>query len=220
MTKTVPSSKLLTKERKVEHLLITKTSFANRSLIYGVGLNDANYLVVDLSTGKQIFCPYYKRWSGRLQRGYCPLLHKRRPTYIGCSVCPEWLVFSNFRKWMETQDWFGKELDKDLLSTGNKLYSPETCIFISTTVNNLLLQTRQDSSKAGVHKTYSRFKVERFHAQISIGGKAKGLGTFNTEIEAHTKYLEAKKAYIIELANLPENFYIKEMLLTKASLFQ
>lgn len=48
----------------------------------------------------------------------------------GCSVCEEWLTFSNFKRWMEQQDYEGKALDKDLLVSQNKTYSSETCVFV------------------------------------------------------------------------------------------
>ena len=40
---------------------------------------------------------------------------------------------------MEQQDYIGKVLDKDLKVTGNKIYSPETCLFISPKVNGYLI---------------------------------------------------------------------------------
>ena len=43
-----------------------------------------------------------------------------------------------FRAWMVEQDWKGKQLDKDLLVQGNKMYSPDTCVFVDGVVNNFL----------------------------------------------------------------------------------
>ena len=70
-----------------------------------------------------------------LKRVYCPLSLKKYVTYTGCEVCSGWLTFSVFRSWMETQDWEDKELDKDLLYDGNKIYSATTCIFVPRDVN-------------------------------------------------------------------------------------
>lgn len=91
-----------------------------KKTIYGVGTNDANYLVVN----KGVRCPYYKKWSSMLERCFSKSLHKKHPTYIGCTVCNEWLLFSNFRSWMMKQEWVGMELDKDIISIGNKKYCP------------------------------------------------------------------------------------------------
>lgn len=114
-------------------------------LVHGVGVNDANYPVVNYSstnkiTGKptQTICIFYNTWKAMLERCYSESLKRRRPSYIGCTVCEEWLLFSNFKVWMETQDWKGNQLDKDLLIEHNKVYSPETCLFLSREVNSFL----------------------------------------------------------------------------------
>ena len=72
-----------------------------------------------------------------LTRCYSPLWHKQYPTYIGCSVCPEWRYFSKFRLWMSTQKWEGMALDKDILVKGNQVYGPDTCCFIPSAINSL-----------------------------------------------------------------------------------
>lgn len=77
------------------------------------------------------------------QRCYSALFHQRRPSYIGCVVCDEWLVFENFYYWVVNQDWKGKHLDKDILIPNNKIYSPDTCVFVSPKLNRLLTQKNQ-----------------------------------------------------------------------------
>lgn len=117
--------------------LASKRSLCQRSLTYGVGINDANYNVKIIKNKKQIFCPFYRKWYDMLKRCYSSKHQKRNPTYIGCSVCPEWLYFSKFRLWMENQKWKGMELDKDLLVKGNRVYGPDTCCFIPKAINGL-----------------------------------------------------------------------------------
>ena len=120
-------------------------SIAKRTLKYGVGINDAQYQVQLRNTDNTLLtCPFYKVWSDMLKRCYSQTFLTKNPTYKGCYVCTPWLTFSNFRKWMETQAWKGKELDKDILIAGNKIYSPETCIYVpqwlnSFTINNIIL---------------------------------------------------------------------------------
>ena len=65
----------------------------NRSLICGVGVNDANYA----TSGKRM-CPFYRRWINMLERCYSEKFQEKNPTYRGCSVCEEWLTFSNFKR--------------------------------------------------------------------------------------------------------------------------
>lgn len=117
-------------------------------LIFGVGINDAGYVVkrfieVGVKGGKRKrktvwVCPYYQRWRNMMQRCYSEKFHARLPTYRGCSVVEDWIYLSKFRAWMETQDWEGKVLDKDILLPGNKVYGPDTCIFVDVRTNCFL----------------------------------------------------------------------------------
>lgn len=90
-------------------------------LVCGFGISDADYVVCPTIGGKQVWCQYYRKWKSMLLR-QTPKEWKRHTTYKGCKVCEEWRSFMAFRKWMMTQDWQGKQLDKDLLGDG-KLYS-------------------------------------------------------------------------------------------------
>lgn len=120
-----------------------------RSLICGFGVNDADYYTQTKSPRWR--CPYYQTWHSMLNRCYNEKHLRRQPAYLGCSVCGEWHKFSVFKAWMIKQDWEGKELDKDLLVQGNKVYGPETCVFVSGLVNKFittsLLTTRYEDFK-------------------------------------------------------------------------
>jgi hypothetical protein len=98
-----------------------------KNKLFGVALNDADYPVVKhgLVNGKVRItwrCPYYTRWYGMIRRCYQDKFTSRNIKYSECSVCDEWLTFMNFKVWMHNQDWKGKELDKDLICIGNKVY--------------------------------------------------------------------------------------------------
>ena len=118
-------------------------------LVYGVGVNDLGYRVqineeVTKNGGKRILksvfrCKYYTAWRNMLTRCYDKKYLERNPSYIGTSVCNEWLSAATFKKWMEQQDWHGKCLDKDIIVPGSKLYSPETCAFVLTATNSFVL---------------------------------------------------------------------------------
>ncbi len=77
----------------------------------------------------------YTRWSNMIKRCYDPLTQDAHPTYKGCTVCDEWLVFSNYHRWYVANYVDGFEVDKDKKIKGNKVYSPETCVFISKREN-------------------------------------------------------------------------------------
>ena len=93
-------------------------------LVYGHGINDLKHIK---GIGKT---KAYKIWNAMLRRAYSPKWHERFPTYIGCSVCDEWLTFSNFKNWFDDNYIEDYQIDKDLLNHDNKQYSPEFCIFV------------------------------------------------------------------------------------------
>src|SRR5690554_592214 len=117
-----------------------------KKLVHGVGINDADYAVekremVVGADGKQKqklvwVCPCYRAWRDMLKRCYSAKFQERQPAYKGCSVAKEWHTFSNFKSWMETQEFEGLELDKDLLFVGNKVYGAEKCVFVTKLVNS------------------------------------------------------------------------------------
>ena len=183
-------------------------------LIQGVGINDADYVVKVseyleeiLPSGKKKrklvwFCPYYSRWTDMLRRCYSKKLHEKRPTYLGCTVCKEWLTFSSFREWMTTQEWEGKELDKDLLIDGNKIYSPETCVFVSREVNIFVI-TRGKSRGEYLIGCHWDKRDKKFLSKCCnpFTKKRKFLGYFSTELEAHLVWKKRKHEYACQLAD-------------------
>lgn len=60
------------------------------------------------------------------------------------TICNEWLDYQTFARWYSEQvgAQLDYHLDKDLLSTGNRHYSPSTCLliphFVNTHLNNKL----------------------------------------------------------------------------------
>jgi len=167
-------------------------------LIYGIAINDAEYAVSPEIDGKTVYCPFYRAWSNMLKRCYNHKYQKKQPTYIGCSVCDEWLKFSAFRKWMETQDWKNKELDKDILNPGNKVYSPENCMFVSRAINSLLhVRSRRNQLPQGV---WFDLGAGKFRAEFTANGKKKYIGLYRNALEAWAAYRNAKAAHIRSVA--------------------
>lgn len=194
-----------------------KLSLSKRSLVHGVGINDADYVVRPKINGKYIFCPYYVVWAHMIERCYSEDHLLRYPSYKECIVCDDWLKFGTFRAWMEKQDWQGKQLDKDILIIGNKTYSPETCFFVTNHVNSLFCvhQSSKGRNAQGVH-----FNKEdgKFRAACKVSGKNKYLGSFDTEKKASNVYRKAKYNEIIRVANLqPE--VVKNALYRHAELY-
>lgn len=171
-------------------------------LVYGVGINDASY---NLSLKEELpringkrrqkhvwICPYYVAWKGMLQRCYSDAWHIKYPTYKDCTVCDEWLLFSNFKSWMEQQDWKGKQLDKDILSPGNKIYSSETCIFVSVKVNSFITERQNDRGEYPIGVNWHKASQKFISKCSQLNGERKYLGLFITPEEAHQAWLKEK----------------------------
>lgn len=180
-----------------------------KKLVYGVGLNDAGYVTQEFETigyvnGKQkrklIWrCPHHSTWKSMLERCYSTKYQDKKPTYKGCTVSEEWLTFSVFKEWMEKQDWEGKQLDKDLLFEGNKIYSAVTCVFVTIAVNMLTIDRGNDRGEwpIGVywHKGANKF---RSLCCNPFTKKQEHLGYFYCPEEAHKAWLKRK----LEFAHL------------------
>lgn len=184
-----------------------------KKLVLGVGINDADYAVCNgAGTGRKT-CPLYVRWSKMLNRCYNPYYINERMTYIDCYVCSEWLTFSKFKEWMENQDWHGKHLDKDIIIPGNKVYSPEACAFVMPDTNNFILttgNTKDDNVGARFDKSLNKWRCG-----ISINGKEKKLGTFNTEQEALSVYRKAKYERALVICENETDHRVKEALINR-----
>ena len=194
---------------------VTKASTSQRRLIQGVGINDADYLVTYKDEHGQLqTCPLYSTWASLLNRCFNPKLHAKRPSYIGCTLHEPWKTFSQFRVWMERQDWQGKHLDKDLLAWDSKHYSPSTCLFISAELNNLLTLRRNHRGDLPLGVSRTTIKgYEYFVASCSFYGKQKRLGYFKTPEDAAAKYREERLKYIAELAGREKDPRIRQALL-------
>ena len=182
-----------------------------RNLLYGVGINDADYVVYPTINGKRVMCPFYGTWKHMIGRCYDKDFQERHRTYIGCYVVDEWHTFSNFKAWMQTQDWKGKQLDKDLKVLGNKVYGPDTCMFIPSLINSFINVPPGGKYKIGV--SYDPYKVRnKYRVKIRKYGRSCHVGYFNTEDEAHEAYNEKRKEYMLEVAENSEP-KIKKLLL-------
>ncbi|MCK5127637.1 MAG: hypothetical protein KAR42_15375 [candidate division Zixibacteria bacterium] len=196
----------------------TKRAISLRRPVYGVGINDAWYMVVYEQNGVKIKCPYYAAWRYMLQRCYQEKYLDSRPTYRGCSVCDEWLIFSNFKLWMEKQDFLGKELDKDILIPGNKIYSPDACAFVNRHVNALLNDHSSARGKypTGVHLEKARGK---FRAKCSVEGRQVHIGYFDSPKIASGAYSKFKAKEVRRVAKSQEK-HIKNGLLRHAAIIE
>lgn len=190
-------------------------------LVFGVGVNDANYAVYEYAivSGKNRrvwACPFYIKWKDMLQRCYSERSSVNTPTYLKCTVTESWLTFSNFKAWMETQDWESKELDKDLLVRGNTVYGPETCIFITAHVNTFITESyfARGPYPLGVSFKKSNGKFQSLGKDF-VTGKRKHLGLFKTAEEAHLEWLYFKQSQAYVLASMQSDKRVAEALIDR-----
>lgn len=110
----------------------------------------------------------YRLWYDMCKRSF-PKFWDNFPTYTGTSICEDWKFFSNFLRDISKIDgyeiWKNNPnsritLDKDIKVSGNKLYSIDTCMFVSASTSARDVYMRNPSfSKNGTAKTTKdRFK--------------------------------------------------------------
>lgn len=158
--------------------------FTKERLLCGLGKNDCQ--------GVRNTKPY-TLWTSMFKRCYSKKFHDECPSYAGCSVADEWHLFSQFLKFYHDHYVDGYVLDKDILIPGNKIYSPERCVFIPEGLNSFVIfqDMRRGSLPIGVSASK---QTRKFQAKISINGQRKFLGYFDTPSEANEAWAREKLA--------------------------
>ena len=202
-----------------------------KKLVQGVGVNDADYVIKKLETigyvggkqkQKQVWvCPFYETWKHMLERCYSTKYQERQPAYVKCTVSDSWLKFSNFKAWMMTQNWEGMQLDKDILFEGNKIYSPETCVFVTQAVNKFTTDRGAARGKWLIG-AYWHKQTEKFQAKCCnpFTKKQEYLGLFTCEQQAHEAWLTRKIELAHELAAVQEDPRVAKALINRYSRLQ
>lgn len=143
----------------------------------------------------------YSYWRDMLSRCYSEKYFIEQGSYKDVDVCKEWHNFQNFAKWFQ-ENWKSHmekwQLDKDILIKGNKIYSPETCCFVTSEINSII---KINKSKRGELPIGIRGIEGRYRASFSKNNRFKYIGTFSTKEEAFQAYKTAKEEWIKELAN-------------------
>ena len=171
--------------------------------VFGVGITGTKYLI----TISGVKTREYALWKNMLQRCYSDAYRNKRPTYAGCKVSDNFKSYEYFYEWCHKQIGFGNQgwhLDKDLLTKGNikgnKVYSEDSCVFIPSEINTLLIKRAASRGKHLIGVYWSKTA----NAFVSRVNKSKGgseyLGLFNTEIEAFKAYKKAKESFVKEQA--------------------
>ena len=184
--------------------------------VFGVGVNDAKYVTQPTVDGKVKPCHFYRVWTNMLNRCYSEVYQEKQKSYIGCSVCDEWLVFSNFKRWMESQDWQNKQLDKDILSSGSKIYSPETCAFVDRDTNIFITDSASARGNLPIGVAFNQ-RTGKYQARCGnpITKKRESLGYFQCEKSAHAAWKARKHAIALDLAKMQSDHRVASALMLR-----
>lgn len=166
----------------------------HNGLIHGFGLNDL----------KNTSSKSYFIWVRMVERCYSG--RPQYEVYKDCSICNEWKNYSKFKEWFESENYIdGYELDKDILSEGGKIYSPDTCCFIPHEINSLILTSNKSRGEYPIGVSYDKGR-NKYRASISINNTYKYIGRYNTPKEAFLAYKQYKEKYIRDIST---NYYLE-----------
>ena len=151
----------------------------------------------------------YSKWYNMLMRCYDPYFINKEPSYADCFVCEDWHNFQNFGKWFEENIYECNNekmhLDKDILVKGNKIYSPENCVFVTNRINILFIKHDADRGKYPIGVCWDK-ENNKFKAQCQILDKENNrkqiyLGLYNISEDAFLAYKQYKESYIKQIAD-------------------
>ena len=167
-----------------------------KSLICGVGIND-----LKCKTGEDKMDKSYIIWRQMIVRCYDEKYLSKYPTYRNCSVCTEWHTYSNFKNWFDENYIDGGVLDKDLSQHGatNKVYSPDTCNFVTPLINAAL--TKSDKNRNEYAISVHPRENGIFVSMIEEYNKRVYIGSFRRDIDAYMAYKKEKERYLKEIAD-------------------
>lgn len=181
--------------------------------VFNVGfIGEGKYKVTENS----ITTPHYRVWHSLIRRVHDTKFLEKNPAYKNCTITDSWYNFQNFAKWYDANHYEVKnetvELDKDILVKGNKLYSPDTCVFAPKRIN--LLFTKKDSHRGDLPVGVVFKKTSgKYTAQCNDGkGNSIRIGHYDTLEKAFLSYKNYKESLIKEIAeqyacSIPINLY-------------
>lgn len=158
--------------------------------IFGVG-----YIGVGkYQTGLRKRTPEQYVWRGMLERCYGDKYKDVHLAYYNkCNVCDEWLNFQLFAEWYNENFYqVGTErmhLDKDILIKGNTIYSPETCLIVPQSINELFHASGRKTLDTDLPYTVRRTAKGKYTAKY----KHKTVGVYETVDECIDAYIKAKR---------------------------
>lgn len=162
---------------------------------FGIGPHVA-YLKGTNKTVKSYSC-----WKAMLQRCYDEKFRNKWQSYAEVVVCEEWLNYQNFATWYTANYIEGWQLDKDIKSKGNKIYSPNTCMFVPKDINRLFISNKSERGEWPIGVNMRKKVTPRYiaHCNNEFNRQVK-LGTYDSPEEAFYAYKVFKEEVIKKTA--------------------
>ncbi len=160
----------------------------------------------------------YKTWTHMFERCYDLESYEKQHSYANCSVIEEWHNYQNFAEWFYNNIYYIPNshqamcIDKDILIKGNKIYSPDTCVFVPQDINSLFTKDEMRRGKYPIGVTYNKDKC-KFFAQCNVNGTVVRVGgAYNDPEVAFRSYKKFKEKLIKQIANkykdyIPQKLY-------------
>ena len=165
------------------------------------------------ANGKYIATPAYKQYRAIIER--CRADGKTQKTYasyVGVTLSEDFDTFEKWLEWAKQQIGFGNTsnngkvwpLDKDILLKGNKLYSPDYCVFIPNEINNFVTNRKADRGEYPIGVHYST-KEKKYIASCSMNSKKYYIGGYHSIEESFMAYKQFKEQAAKQLATQYNN---------------
>ena len=159
--------------------------------IYGIGYLGVGCHKPSLN---KINTQEYTAWYSMIERCYSENRKHKNPAYFDiATVCKEWHNFQCFSDWYVANKYNVSErlhIDKDILVSGNKFYSAETCLLVPQRIN--MLFTTHRPNKYGLPEGISLTSAGRY----GVSYQGKSFGTYKTLEEACLIHAQKKEEVI------------------------
>lgn len=176
----------------IQHIFISQLKYGIMRNPYKRNIFGRGYVGVGKYRTDNIF---YRIWHHMFYRCYSPDAYK---TYEKCEVCEEWYNYQTFAEWCSKNYRENFALDKDILVSGNKIYSPKTCCFVPQEINNQFYSSNFNDENFGIKKA----SINSYQIRIKKHGESVYLGSYMDRNEAIKVYCDEKEKHIRYLAEL------------------
>ena len=133
------------KSINIEEEINNKLNFEPKGTLCNIG-----YYGNNTNKSDKLYKKSRVKWSDMITRCYNKETLRKHPEYLNCSVCDEWLDFSNFQKWYNDNHYVllneSLDLDKDILIRNNTIYSQDTCLLVPHRINTLFRKTKYNNT--------------------------------------------------------------------------